>query len=133
VILLDTHAWIWWVSHPDRLPRKTRTGLTRTVNRGEQLRVSSISIWELAMLADRGRLTLTMDPAAWVAHAERLPYFAFVPVDNAIALRAVTLPDFPHRDPADRLIIATALGLGATLVTGDEQLHGYTRVRTLWG
>ena len=132
MIVLDTHALVWWLADPDKLPRRTRARLDRAVTDGESLRVSSISVWEVAMLVARGRLTLTMDVGAWIAAAESLPQLEFVPVDNAIALRAVTLPEAFGRDPADRLIAATALGLGATLVTGDRRLRGHPPLRTLW-
>ena len=132
VIVLDTHAFVWWVASPDRLPRKARARLDRAAGDGEALRVSSISAWEVAMLAARGRLELTMEVGAWLAAAEALPLLAFVPVDNAVALRAVSLPETLPRDPADRIIAATALGLGATLVTGDERLRGYRPLPVLW-
>jgi PIN domain nuclease of toxin-antitoxin system len=133
VIVLDTHALVWWLADPDRLPRKARARLDRAVTGGEPLRASSISAWEVAMLVARGRrLILTMDVGAWITAAEAVPRLEFVPVDNAITLRAVALPDALGRDPADRIIAATALGLGATLVTGDRQLRGLPPLRTLW-
>jgi PIN domain nuclease of toxin-antitoxin system len=85
------------------------------------------------MLVARGRLELTMDLETWIARSEALPFLEFIPVDNQVALRAVQLEQFPHRDPADRLIVATALGFGATLVTADERLRRYRRLATLWG
>ncbi len=84
------------------------------------------------MLVDRGRLTLTMDVETWMRQVEALPFLTFVPVDNAIAARSVRLEDFPHRDPADRMIAATALGMGATLVTADARLRGYAALTTAW-
>jgi len=132
VMVLDTHAWVWWLAAPDRLPRKARARLDRAVGEGDTLRVSSISAWEVAMLVARGRLELTMEVGAWLAAAEALPGLEFVPVSNAVALRAVALPDTLPRDPADRFIAATALGLGATLVTGDERLRSYRPLPTLW-
>ena len=132
MIVLDTHAWIWWVTDPNRIPPKTLKLIDRSVAAGEAIRVSSISTWEGAMLVDRDRLELTMDVTSWIAASEALPFIEFVPVDNAIALRAVQLPEFRHRDPADRIIVATALGLGATLITGDARLRRYRRVNTAW-
>lgn len=132
MIVLDTHAFVWWVADPARIPARARTRLERTVHKGDVLRVSSISAWEVAMLVARRRLELTMDVSAWIAAAEALPQLEFVPVDTAIALRAVALPDTLPPDPADRIIAATALGLGATLVTGDARLRGHPPLRTLW-
>lgn len=132
MIVLDTHAWVWWVAAPERVPERARAIVEGAVEDGETVRLSCISAWEVALLVERGRLELTMDVTDWVAKSEALPFIEFVPVDDRIALRAVQLPGFPHRDPADRIIVSTALGLGATLVTGDERLHGYEPVRTVW-
>jgi PIN domain nuclease of toxin-antitoxin system len=65
---------------------------------------------------------------------EAPPFLTFVPVDNRIAARSVRLEGegFPHRDPADRIIVATALGLGATVVTADARLRGYKPLATVW-
>jgi PIN domain nuclease of toxin-antitoxin system len=84
------------------------------------------------MLSERGRLALTLDVEDWVAYSEALPFLSFVPVSNRIALKSVRLPGFPSSDPADRIIVATALGVGATLVTADRRIHAYTRARTVW-
>ena len=132
LIVLDTHAWLWWGSDRDRIPARARSTIERSIEAGDAIHISSISTWEVAMLVQRGRLELTLDVAEWIARAEAVPFFEFVPVDNRIALRAVELPGFPHGDPADRLIVATALGLGATLVTGDQRLRRYRRVKTVW-
>ena len=84
------------------------------------------------MLIRRGRLELTMPADAWIANVEELPWLTFVPVDTRIALRSVHLEGFVHRDPADRIIVATALTLNATLVTADDGLRAYKPVRTVW-
>jgi PIN domain nuclease of toxin-antitoxin system len=133
VIVLDTHALIWWVSTPARIPAKARRLIDGVVDSGDSLAVSSISIWELAMLAARGRLELTVPVDAWISSVEALPFVRFVPVDNRIAARAVALENFPHRDPADRMILSTALGLGAALVTADARLRAYRAVKSVWG
>ena len=133
MIVLDTHALVWWVSAPARIPAKARRLLDGAVDSGDSLVVSSISIWEVAMLSARGRLELTVPVEAWIAGVESLPFVRFVPVDNRIAARAVALENFPHKDPADRMILATALGLGAALVTADTRLRAYRAVKTVWG
>jgi len=132
VILLDTHAWIWWVAAPARIPKRATGLVTRAVEAGEPILISSISAWEVAMLVDRGRLELTMPVHDWVARSEAAALFRFVPVDNRIVVRAVDLPGFAPRDPADRIIVATAVVEGATLVTGDDRLRGYRSVATEW-
>lgn len=132
MIALDTHALVWWVAEPKRIPAKARRGIDSAVRSGETLTVSSISLWEVALLVERGRLVFTVDADTWLHNVQSLPMLAFHPVDNAVALRAVRLSGFPHRDPADRMIAATAMGLNATLVTGDRRLHGYRPLSTLW-
>lgn len=132
MILLDTHAWVWWVSDPGRLPESSRRAIQESLDAGEPVRVSTMSSWEVAMLVARGRLELAMGLGEWTALSESAPEIAFVPVDNRIALRAVGLEDFPHRDPADRIIAATALVTGATLITADARLRAYAPLSTLW-
>lgn len=131
-MVLDTHAWVWFLSSPEQIPRKAQRVLDGALERGDPLRVSAISVWEVAMLVTRNRLELAIPLEEWVTAAERVPTLRYMPIDNRVALRSVALPDFPHRDPADRMIVATAVGLGATLVTADETLHGYDIVPTVW-
>lgn len=131
MIVLDTHAWVWWVSGLEPLSPKARRLIGAAVEQ-RAVYLSSMSVWEVAQLVDRGRLELTMDVATWVARSEALPFVHFIPVDNAIALKAVQLPGRLHPDPADRLIIATALILGFPLVTRDEKIARYPHVRTIW-
>ena len=132
MILLDTHALVWWVAEPKRIPPKARRAIDAAVKANEAIAVSSISVWEIAMLVARKRLAFTIDADTWIDSVEALPFLTFVPVDNRIATRSVQLADFPHRDPADRLIVATALGNGATVVTADNRLRRYKPITTLW-
>ena len=111
LIALDTHALVWWVSAPARIPAKARRRIDCAIDAGDVLEVSLISIWEVAMLVDRRRLELTVPVDGWIASVEALPFPRFIPVDNRVAARAVTLENFPHRDPVDRMILSTALGL----------------------
>lgn len=131
MIVLDTHAWIWWVSNPEFLSEKAKQIIDEAVANRNVL-ISTISTWEVAMLVSRGRLKLTMPPDDWVAASEALPFFDFVPVSNSIALKSVQLPGVLHNDPADRIIIATAISLGAVLVTKDENIRNYEHVKTVW-
>lgn len=131
MIVLDTHAWIWWVSNPALLSEEGRRIVDgAATDRG--IYISSISAWEIAMLVARGRLELTMSVDDWVAASEALPSIHFVPVSNSIALKSVQLPGDLHNDPADRIIIATAVSMGAVLVTKDEKIRTYPHVKTTW-
>lgn len=131
MIVLDTHAWIWWLANPDEISRAAREAIDRAKEKEEVL-ISSISSWEVALLVRKGRLELTMPVEDWVARSEALPFIQFVPLDNRIALRSNQLPGEIHDDPADRIIIATALTLGAPLVSKDTRIRGYPHVATVW-
>lgn len=84
------------------------------------------------MLAARGRINLSMDVTAWLAKVEEIDCLKFFPVNNEIAVMAVQLPGEFHKDPADRLIVATARKLGAPIVTVDEKIRAYPHIRTIW-
>ncbi|MBW6487269.1 MAG: type II toxin-antitoxin system VapC family toxin [Syntrophobacterales bacterium] len=131
MIVLDTHVWIWWVSSPSFLSETAKTVIDGEVTKKE-IFISSISVWEIAILVSRGRLKLTMSDNDWVTASEALPFLNFVPVNNSIAMKSVNLPGILHNDPADRIIIATALSLGAVLVTKDEKIRNYPHVKTAW-
>jgi PIN domain nuclease of toxin-antitoxin system len=129
LILLDTHTWIWWVDDPTRLSESANVAIDEAIaTRG--VYISSISVWEVAILVQKGRLQLTMDVDDWVAHTEMLPFVTFVPISNRIAIKSVRL--LIHPDPADRMIIATALGLGVPIVTKDRKISAYIQVQTVW-
>lgn len=131
MIVLDTHVWVWWVSGLEPLSYRASELIQEAVTQ-KAIYISSISAWEVALLVARGRLRLTMEVTAWVARSEMLPFVHFVPVDNTIAIRSVQLPAPLHADPADRIIIATALALGFPVVSRDEKIAGYPPVRTVW-
>jgi PIN domain nuclease of toxin-antitoxin system len=131
MIVLDTHIWIWWLSNPKTLSQRAQTALTEAMEDGT-IFISSISAWEVALLVARDRLQLTMEVSDWIAKSEVLPFVTFVPVNNAVALRAVSLPGPFHNDPADRIIVATALSMGAPVVTRDERILNYRHVKAIW-
>ncbi len=131
MIVLDTHVWLWWLSNPETLSREAAGAIQQAVEEGK-LYISSISAWEMAMLVSKGRLELTIDAGDWLRKAEALPFITFVPVDNTIAMRAVSLPGHFHADPADRIIVATAMTIGAKLVTKDRKILDYPHIETVW-
>ena len=131
MIVLDTHAWIWWVSSPALLS-ETAKGIIDGGVTERNIFISAISTWEVAILVSRGRLKLTMSASDWVAASEALPFLNFVPISNSIARKSVELPGDLHNDPADRIIIATAVSMGAILVTKDEKIRNYPHVKTVW-
>ena len=131
MIVLDTHILLWWVNDPATLSKQAKKAIDAAV-KSRAVHVSCISSWEIAMLVERGRLRLALDVRDWLCRCEALPFLTFVAVSNAIAVESVRLPDFPHADPADRIIAATALSLGAALVTKDDKLRNYPHLKTIW-
>jgi PIN domain nuclease of toxin-antitoxin system len=131
MIVLDTHAWIWFISNPDLLSKRAKKAVN-TALEDKSILISSISAWELALLVTKKRIKLTLDVTDWIAKSESLPFIQSVPVTNSIAVKSVNLPLPLHPDPADRIIIATALSVGAPLLTKDKKLLGYAPVRTIW-
>jgi PIN domain nuclease of toxin-antitoxin system len=130
MILLDTHALIWWVNGDPMSPRATSAMAVEL--EGGEIAISSITAWEIAMLTTRGRLSLSIDVTAWLAAIKQIERVKFVAIDNEIAVDAVELPGEFHKDPADRLIVATARKLRVPIVTADEKITGYPHVRTIW-
>ena len=117
-MLLDTHALVWLRLGDPRLGAHARREIEEAWQ-ADDLAVSAMSYWEAAMLTARGRIRLPVDADAW--RRENLDQGVIeIPVDGAIAVRAGLLPDL-HGDPADRIIIATALE-GHRLVTGDRRI-----------
>ena len=131
MILLDTHAWLWFISNPEMLSKKARTEVTKAA-KTQSLLISSISAWEIALLVSRKRLELSMDAVEWISESQKLSFFRFIPVDNAIAIHSVNLPEPLHNDPADRIIIATAILKKVDLVTKDNKIRNYAHVNTIW-
>jgi PIN domain nuclease of toxin-antitoxin system len=131
MILLDTHVWVWFVSNPEKLSKKAGDSIENAIKE-KGILISSISAWEVALLVFKKRIELTMHVADWVSSSEKLPFINFIPVDNAIAVRAVHLPKPLHNDPADRIIIATSMKHGAPIVTMDEKIHNFSQVQSIW-
>jgi PIN domain nuclease of toxin-antitoxin system len=131
VIVLDTHTLLWWVNDPTTLSEPAKMAVDAAVN-SKSVYVSCISSWEITLLVERGRLRLALDVRDWLCRCEALPFLTFVAVSNAIAVESVRLPDYPHADPADRIIASTALSLGASLVTKDDKLRNYPHIKTIW-
>jgi PIN domain nuclease of toxin-antitoxin system len=131
MIVLDTHALVWWVAEDAQLSRRAREVIEAEVHDGEIL-VSAISAWEVAMLAKAGRLALTMDATTWLDTVAQVPAVRFVPVDVRISVHSVDLPGEFHKDPADRIIVATARQYSVPLVSADLKIRDYAHVQAIW-
>lgn len=127
MIVIDTHAWIWWASDPSRLGRRARAA----IESADRVGVPSVCCFEVAAAASRGRISLDRDPLEWLEQALALPRAELLPLTPRIAVRATRLGAF-HGDPADRLIVATAITESATLVTKDRHIRAYPSVDSVW-
>lgn len=126
-VLLDTHALVWLVAGDARLSAEARESIEAAAAQ-RSVHVSAITPWEIAMLVAKGRLVLDRDVMEWVQATLALPGLRMAPLEPAVAVASTRLPGELHGDPADRLIVATARHLGATLVTADAALLAYARL-----
>lgn len=131
VIMLDTHALIWWADAGSKLSKKARQATTAESRRRE-LVASAISVFEIVTLERRGRLAFKTPAHEWLANLRRLPELRIHPITDEIAERAGGLGAVFPGDPADRLIAATALVLGVPLVTQDTKLRNVPSLSTVW-
>jgi PIN domain nuclease of toxin-antitoxin system len=129
VILLDTHALLWWALDAAQLSPLAVEVLSRMEKDGGF--ASSISVWELGVKVKRGKLDLGIAIEEFVRRLERGAVVELAPVDTTIWLRSVALP-WEHRDPADRVIVATALAKGLPILTKDEVIGRSGLVETWW-
>ena len=126
MIVADTHAWVWWAAEDEMLSRPALTALAKTDSVG----IAAITLWEVAMLVEKNRLMLDRDVLAWLQKAISKTHVVVLPLTPEVAVSATTTPHF--RDPADRLIAATALTHGVPLVTKDERIQRSGAVATIW-
>lgn len=117
-LLLDTHIWVWSLAAPELLGRGIRRHLETAAN---ELWLSPISVWEVMLLAERGRIELDEPPDRWVDRQLTAHPMREAPLTRDVAIRSRTLP-FTHQDPADRFLAATAAVYGLKLVTADPRL-----------
>ncbi|MBI3492670.1 MAG: type II toxin-antitoxin system VapC family toxin [Acidobacteria bacterium] len=125
--VLDTHAWIWWVSDTTRLGKKAR----QRIDAAQRIGVAAVSCFEVAAAVAKGRISLDRSPLDWLQQALALPRVELLPLTPAVAVKATQLGSF-HGDPADRLIVATTILESGTLVTRDRRLRNYAPLETIW-
>jgi PIN domain nuclease of toxin-antitoxin system len=123
-LLLDTHVWIWFMLASSELAISGRNAINRAAASG-RLRIAAISLWETALLASGGRVVLGRPLAQWITAAVSAPGLSVEPLLPKVAVEAYSLPDAFHRDPVDRLIVATARVIDATLMTRDRRILDY--------
>jgi PIN domain nuclease of toxin-antitoxin system len=126
-MVLDTHVWIWWVHDDPQLDRTVRDKIDSEAD----VRVSAISLLEIAIAASLGRLELRPSSAVWLEMAQTVEQLRLMPLTAAQCLASVSLPGEFHRDPADRLIVALARHLDVELVTADRKILACSGVRSI--
>ena len=126
-LLLDTHIWLWSLLEPTKLSRRVLRELESKKN---ELWLSPISIWELLILHERGRVVLKENIVTWVGKATTTVPLHEAPITHEIALETRTIR-LPHQHPADRFLSATAKVFELTLVTADERLMGVKDCKVL--
>ncbi|HLQ34257.1 MAG TPA: type II toxin-antitoxin system VapC family toxin [Chloroflexota bacterium] len=129
LLVLDTHAWLWWESDPERLSN-TAAAL---IDAADRLGVCTVSCWELAMLTSRGRIALDRPVKAWVGQALGRERVEPLTLSVEAAIESAVLPSdrFPG-DPADRFIYASTRLAGGRLLTRDQRLRGYDPALAVW-
>ncbi len=129
--LLDTHIWIWWHMHPQKLSRRVKSAIAND-DEYEELLLSAISPWEFSKLIEMGRIGISCGPEEWIHEALTMQKLRLVPLHPILAYRSTTLPQPFHNDPADQIIVATAREEKAIILTKDKRILKYPNVKSFW-
>ncbi len=130
MILVDTHVVVWLAFDEARISKQARSAIKKARQNGEGLAISDISLFELARIFNRERIRLAISVESALAEIERR--FVVLPISGRISLRALSLPAAYPKDPADRIIGATALVEGIPLVTADREIRNSRALSTIW-
>jgi PIN domain nuclease of toxin-antitoxin system len=128
MILLDTHAWVWWATSSKNISKRA----DKAISSAETIYISAISCWEVSMLVAKDRLVMDRDVEVWMDQALKLQRVRLAPLTPAIAVRSSRLDRMFTGDPADRIIVATALEYGYSIVSKDDRIRKYPKVRVIW-
>lgn len=130
VILLDTHVVLWLTSDPAKLSGKARAAIEASRKNGDGVAICDVTLLELATLASKGRIRLDISLESFLQEVEAR--FVVLPISGRGCARAMGLPKAYPKDPADRMIGATALVEGLSLITADREIHRSKVVHTIW-
>ncbi|TMQ12088.1 MAG: type II toxin-antitoxin system VapC family toxin [Deltaproteobacteria bacterium] len=129
MVLLDTHVLLWWAVDPDKLSSAAAASLQAIEHRGAF--ASAISIWELGVKVQRGKLEIGISIQEFTRRIQKSGIIELLPVNTATWLRSLEL-DWDHRDPADRVIVATAILQDVPLITADTEIRRFGGVSCVW-
>jgi PIN domain nuclease of toxin-antitoxin system len=130
VILVDTHVVVWLAFDQNRISRKARSAIDEARKNADGLAISDITLLELATLATKGRIHLDISLESFLQEVESR--FVVLPIGGRACARAMALPATYPKDPADRVIAATALVEGLSLLTADRAIRRSRTVQTIW-
>lgn len=128
MILLDTHAWLWWTSESPKLSQPAKQSIENATDLG----ISILSCWEIAMLISKGRIALTLDVNAWIDLALQRPKIRLVQIDPEIVVLSTRLPGNFHADPVDRMLAATCLSRGIPIISKDQKITEWNHISVIW-
>ena len=128
MIILDTHAWLWWINESTELPASALA----VIEQADSIGISAMSCWEVAMLVGKSRIGLSMDVEIWLELALQRPKVRLLPITPQIAVLSTRLPGDFHGDPADRLIVATSLAHKSTLISKDRKIQEWGYLQVIW-
>lgn len=131
MIVLDTHIWLWWLHDPGKLSADADRLIQQEQFSGA-LVISAISVWEVAVKVQSGKLAIPMDINRWYELARSYPSTVIEPLSPVDAIASTQLPSDFHKDPADRIIVALARRLSVPLLTCDRKILDYKHVVTVW-
>jgi PIN domain nuclease of toxin-antitoxin system len=126
-LLLDTHIVLWLDSGNPSLKERTRRTIDESWRAGGTILLSAVCAWEIALLVDLQRIALDLPAADWIARFLNRPGFAAAPLTPGSAARAYDMKPFAHRDPADRLLMATAMEMHCPLVSYDRNIARFAK------
>ena len=126
-VILDTHVWVWLVNGDSRIKKAGFLPVIKQAEKENSIKIPAICTWEISMLAAKGRITLTGNALNWINRALSVPGISICPLTPEIAYESSNLPGEFHGDPADRMIVASARILDATLLTFDQKILNYSR------
>lgn len=130
MILVDTHVVAWMAFEPSRISKNARAAIDEARQNGGGLAISGITLWELSTHAGRGRIRLDVSVESFISEVETR--FTVLPITGRACVRALGLPIAYPKDPADRIIAATALVEGLPLLTADREIRRARALRTVW-
>ena len=129
MIILDTHIWIWWNQDSPKLTSFQKEIIDSS--RTDGIGISTISLLEISRLVNRGRLVLPKPLKEWFSIALAEEGIILIPITTAVAMESYSLPGEFHKDPADRIIVATARIYDCSLITNDSNILAYPHVKLI--